>query len=321
MDTLKVVVDGLYRQGRNNLAVHLVAENDQPLPAWQPGAHIDVHLGNGLIRQYSLTGAATEQDGYLLCVAKESASRGGSRFIHETLRPGQTLTISAPRNVFPLAPAAKVILMAAGIGITPLYAMAEQLEATGTPFELHYYIRQKGNAAFLRELSRPFRHGCCTIRYSCEGHSPRQHIPAGLLAPAPDSHLYLCGPQGFMSHIISVAAANGWPEQNIHAEAFSPVSLPAPENTDETFRVTLASSGQSWSVPADRTIASVLQENGVDVALSCEMGMCGACLTRVKEGAVDHRDTVQSESEKNGPEQQIALCCSRSFTANLVLDL
>lgn len=156
---LSVIVDGLWREGDKSLAVRLVAENGAALPAWQPGAHIDVHLPCGLVRQYSLTGAC-EDEGYLICVGRETASRGGSRYVHETLRPGQKLTISAPRNLFPLVQAERVLLLAAGIGITPLFAMALQLKAAGTPFTLHYYVKNRESAAFVRELSK---YGECII--------------------------------------------------------------------------------------------------------------------------------------------------------------
>ncbi len=171
-DVVEVTVDGLWRQGSQNLAVRLVARDGRPLPAWQPGAHIDLHLPCGIIRQYSLTGPEDADDGYLICVALEKASRGGSRYIHQQLRPGQTLLISPPRNLFPLRAAERVTLLAAGIGITPLYAMALRLEAEGVPFTLHYYLknraqgvcprtaaaiprRKRGDSQLLRRRQRP----------------------------------------------------------------------------------------------------------------------------------------------------------------------
>ncbi|MEA9390164.1 PDR/VanB family oxidoreductase [Acerihabitans sp. TG2] len=319
--TLTVVVDALYRQGRDNLAVSLVAEPGHKLPAWEPGAHVDVHLGNGLVRQYSLTGCHTELNRYLICVARERQSRGGSRYVHESLRPGQVITISPPRNVFPLIPAGKIILIAAGIGITPLYAMAEQLEAAAIPFVLHYYVRERANAAFLGELFRPFTHGFCEVWYSGEGYSPREHLPVELRYPAADTHLYLCGPEGFMAHIRHRASEKGWLDSQIHSEAFTPAPAPPTTSQDDVFFISLASTGQQWPVPAGKSIAAVLQENGVSVPLSCEMGMCGACLTPVKQGRVDHRDTVQSVAEKTAEDQQIALCCSRSLSRCIVIDL
>jgi vanillate O-demethylase ferredoxin subunit len=160
-DVLKVVVDGLWREGDRSLAIRLLAQDGKPLPGWLPGAHIDVHLPCGIIRQYSLTGPHGEAgaDAYLICVSRESASRGGSRYIHETLRPGQTLLISPPRNLFTLQPARRVTLLAAGIGITPLYTMALHLAAAGTPFELHYYVKRRENAAFVGEMAKTFSRG------------------------------------------------------------------------------------------------------------------------------------------------------------------
>ncbi|MCK7339577.1 PDR/VanB family oxidoreductase [Enterobacter cloacae] len=312
---LSVIVDGLWRQGNKSLAVRLVAENGEALPEWQPGAHIDVHLPCGVIRQYSLTGGC-ENEGYLICVGRETASRGGSRYIHETLRPGQKLLISAPRNLFALQEAERVLLLAAGIGITPLYAMALALEAAGTPFTLHYYVRQAESAAFAHELAQ-VEQGNCVIHTISPRTLLAEHIPvatAGL-------HAWVCGPAGFMEKVRDVATAKGWDEAHLHSEAFQPAAPVSGGEAGEIFTVKLASTGERWPVPADKTIAQVLQENGVDVPLSCEMGICGACLTPVIDGVVDHRDSVQSEAEKNGPDQQVALCCSRSHSGELVIGL
>ena len=319
-DVLEVVVDGIWCQGKRSLAVRLVATGGEPLPDWQPGAHIDVHLPCGIIRQYSLTGSNTAAEGYLICVARESASRGGSRYIHETLRPGQRLLISPPRNLFPLQEADRVLLLAAGIGITPLYAMALHLEAAGRPFELHYYVKSREEAAFMRELTQPLRHGVCVIHRSDAGQSPRLTLADAIHAPEDGSRLYACGPTGFMAAARNAAAALGWPETQIHTEAFQPAATAVAGETG-SFTVTLASSGESWPVPADKSIAQVLMDNGVAVPLSCEMGICGACLTPVIDGDVDHRDTVQSDGEKSAARQHIALCCSRSKSGNLVIDL
>ncbi|WAH53371.1 PDR/VanB family oxidoreductase [Pseudescherichia vulneris] len=320
-DVLEVMVDGIWRQGERSLAVRLMAEDGAPLPDWQPGAHIDVHLPCGIIRQYSLTGSCTAADSYLICVARESATRGGSRYIHETLRPGQRLLISPPRNLFPLQEADRLLLLAAGIGITPLYAMALHLEAAGRAFELHYYVKSREDAAFIRELTQPLNHGVCIIHRSDAGESPRLILPDAITAPEGISRLYACGPAGFMAAVRDTALAAGWPETQIHTEAFQPVVTPVAHEETETFTVTLASSGESWPVPANKSIAQVLMDNGVAVPLSCEMGICGACLTPVIDGVVDHRDTVQSDAEKTAARQQIALCCSRSKSGNVVIDL
>ncbi|MGX5108173.1 PDR/VanB family oxidoreductase [Enterobacter cloacae] len=310
---LNVIVDGLWREGDKSLAVRLVAENGEALPAWQPGAHIDVHLPCGVVRQYSLTGACGDES-YLICVGREAVSRGGSRYVHETLRPGQTLTISTPRNLFPLGQAERVLLLAAGIGITPLYAMALQLKAAGTPFTLHYYVRNRESAAFARELSQC---GDCILHTT----SPRTTLAEHLPAPEAGLHAWVCGPAGFMEKVRNVAAAKGWDDAHIHSEAFQPAAPVRGGEAGEIFTVRLASTGERWPVPADKTIAQVLQENGVDVPLSCEMGICGACLTPVIDGVVDHRDSVQSDAEKSAAGQQVALCCSRSHSGELVIAL
>ncbi|HBH7066366.1 TPA: oxidoreductase [Enterobacter cloacae] len=310
---LSVIVDGLWREGDKSLAVRLVAEDGEALPPWQPGAHIDVHLPCGVVRQYSLTGACQDES-YLICVGRETASRGGSRYVHETLRPGQKLMISTPRNLFPLRQAERVLLLAAGIGITPLYAMALHLRAAGTPFTLHYYVRNRQNAAFARALS-----GCdeCVIHTD----SPRTGLAEHLPAAKAGLHAWVCGPTGFMDKVREVATAKGWDDDYLHSEAFQPTAPAAGGESGEIFTVKLASTGERWPVPADKTIAQVLQEHGVEVPLSCEMGICGACLTPVIDGVVDHRDSVQSEAEKSAPEQQVALCCSRSHSGELVIGL
>lgn len=319
-EMLSVIVDGMWRQGDKSLAVRLVADNGETLPGWQPGAHIDVHLPCGIIRQYSLTGTCGGES-YLICVGRETASRGGSRYIHETLRPGQKLAISSPRNLFPLHQADRVVLLAAGIGITPMYAMALQLEASGTPFTLHYYVKKRENAAFVPEVSGGWRNGECIIHASCEGESPRARLSQDLPAAHDGLHVYTCGPLEFMAKVRDVAAGKGWAATHIHSEAFQPVAPAANADTGDVFTVTLASTGERWPVPADKTIAQVLLENGVAVPLSCEMGICGACLTPVIDGVVDHRDTVQSADEKSAQDQQVALCCSRSHSGELVIGL
>ncbi len=319
-EMLNVVVDGLWCQGDRSLAVRLVSASGEALPDWEPGAHIDLHLPCGLIRQYSLTGE-NRADSYLICVAQESASRGGSRYIHQTLRPGQKLLISAPRNLFALRDDGPVLLLAAGIGITPLYAMLLQREAAGRPFVLHYFVKRREEAAFLRELSRPLSHGICVVHCSAEGDSPRQTLETILSTPDGEGRIYTCGPVGFMTAVRDAAVKKGWPQTHIHSEAFAPVTPTSTPQDEATFTITLASSGEKWPVPANKSIAQVLQENGVAVPLSCEMGICGACLTPVLGGVVDHRDTVQSAVEKSAAAQHVALCCSRSHSGELVIDL
>lgn len=322
MEQLSVIVESLCLQGTGNLAVSFVPDSPNTLlPAWQAGAHIDVHLAPGLIRQYSLTGSSNDRRRYEICVAHDAASRGGSRYVHQQLRPGDRVTLSTPRNLFALQPAKRVLLIAAGIGITPLYAMALTLEQQGVAFTLHYYCRHAPQAAYQSVLAAPWQHGQCHLWLSEEGNSPRQHLAPELMEPESDTLIYLCGPEAFMQHQREAALAKGWSAEAIYTEAFKPTVTTRESGDDETFIITLASTGQQWPVSAEQSIAQVLLEQGVSVPLSCEMGMCGACLTNVISGEVDHRDTVQSEQEKGGSQQQIALCCSRSRSEVLVLDL
>ncbi|WP_322049520.1 PDR/VanB family oxidoreductase [Paraburkholderia sp. J67] len=320
METIPVIVDALSAQGRRNLAVRLVAEDGESLPAFDAGAHIDVHLANGLTRQYSIASAPHERDHYLLCVKREAASRGGSAYVHERLRVGDRLTVSLPRSLFGLQDGGHALLIAGGIGITPLLSMAETLERTGTPFELHYYVRERIDTAFKARWAAGFRHGAIHIHSSVDGDSPRDGLPDALRTPHDNRQLYLCGPEGFMQHVTQAAREFGWQPAAIHQEAFAPAVIEA-AGDDEGFQVEVASTGQVFEVSCGRTIAAVLLEGGVSVPLSCEMGICGACLTPVLDGVVDHRDTVQSDAEKRAPNQQIALCCSRARTSRIVIDL
>ncbi|THT99050.1 oxidoreductase [Lampropedia puyangensis] len=314
-------------QGQGNLAVRLVPSDAQAtLPAFEAGSHVDVHLPTGLVRQYSIASAPHETAFYTLCVRHESASRGGSRYIHERLRVGDTLRIGTPRNLFALQPAPHSVLMAGGIGITPLLAMAHTLERHAQSFELHYYARERRQVAFARQWLKGFVHGTVQVHCSEEGQSIRTQLPARLHAVDTTTHLYICGPHGFMQHITAQATALGWPSAQLHQEAFAPPASAqaAPTTsaqTDAAFEVELASTGSIFVIPVGQSIAAVLQDQGVEVSLSCEMGICGACLTPVHAGKPDHRDTVQTEAEKCGTSQHVALCCSRSHSPRLVLGL
>lgn len=324
MEKLKVVVDSISRQGEGNLAITLMPVQPLNLPEWQAGAHIDIYLPNQLTRQYSLTGNPTQQDQYVICVKKEQLSRGGSQYIHEHLRVGQYIEISAPRNQFAIKTAEEYLLVAAGIGITPILAMAEQLEAQQKNFELYYCVKTPLHLAFTSRWRQGFKFGKIHVLYSALGESLRAKHPESLQRPLTNKRLYLCGPQGFMQDYQHYAIELGWQAEQIHLEAFHPpqlqsASFDSASNTG--FEIKLKHSGQSFHVPEDQSIAQVLLEHQINIPLSCEMGMCGACLTRVLAGEVDHKDSVQSDSEKNASEQYIALCCSRAKSPVLELDL
>ncbi|MBB2201389.1 PDR/VanB family oxidoreductase [Gluconacetobacter tumulisoli] len=303
-------------EGTDCLRLTLVAPDGKPLPAFSPGAHIDVLTPAGLTRQYSLCGSPHDTAWYEICVKRESTSRGGSRSLHEGVKPGAVLMISAPRNAFPLPEASRHILIAGGIGITPLIPMVRDLSARGRSFAFHYYASRPAEAPFLTE----FRAGAFGPGASLRA-SFADHPPAGLESADPADAIMLCGPTGFMAAVRTRALFHGWRAEQIHCEHFQPpVDLPAHQGGDEAFAVRLARSGRVLEVGADESIAEALLAQGVSVDLSCEQGMCGACLMPLLDGEADHRDSVQGDGEK-ARNVQIALCCSRAKSACLVLDL
>ncbi|MBB5866306.1 PDR/VanB family oxidoreductase [Xanthomonas sp. 3058] len=320
MQLHEVRVADVFDQGHRQRAIRLEPVGAE-LPAFEAGAHVDLHLPDGMIRQYSIASAPHVRDHYLLCVKLADASRGGSRHLCEQLSTGDRLRISTPRNLFPLHPGERHVLLAAGIGITPLLSMAEALEARGEPFVLHYYARRHADMAFLARLQRGFTHGQVQMHLSDGGESPRVHVPDELEQARTRDQLYLCGPAAFMDHFTLLAKAHGWTSAQLHREHFAAAAeLPRAHDADSAFEVELAASGRVVQVPAECSIASALLDAGIAVPLSCEQGMCGACLTGVLAGTPDHRDSVLSASE-HAQNRQITLCCSRSRSPRLVLDL
>lgn len=320
MNRLNVKVTQLTPQGLGNLGIRLESLHGEALPTFSAGSHVDVFIPGGLVRQYSIASAPSRLDHYELCVKKDSASRGGSRFLHESLVVGDTLEISLPRNLFALQPARHHVLVAAGIGITPLLSMAEALSEQGLSFSLHYYSRTPAEAAYTERLQALGG----LLHHSDQGRSPRHHLPEDFQHPDARTRLYLCGPDAFMQHMTERAIGLGWEAAQIHREAFSARPFANEPGTDGAadgaFDVQLRSSGQIVPVAADQSIAQALQAARIEIPLSCEQGFCGACLTGVLEGTPCHRDSVLSDEEKS-LNQQIALCCSRSVSQRLVLDL
>lgn len=297
----------------------LVSADGMPLPSFSAGSHIDVRLPNGLVRQYSLCNDSAENHRYVIGVLKNAATRGGSKAMHETVCEGDILQISQPKNHFPLAhDAPRSLLLAGGIGVTPILCMAERLATAGAEFAMHYCSRSKERTAFYNRIkSSAFSD---RVGFHFDDGDPQQRLDMhALLEPAANGcHLYVCGPKGFMDAVLNTARASGWPESQLHYEFFSAEVIKS-ENED-SFDVRLASSGTIVKVAKDQTIVDALAAIGVAIPTSCEQGVCGTCLTRVLEGTPDHRDVylTREEQEKN---DQITLCCSRSKSALLVLDL
>jgi vanillate O-demethylase ferredoxin subunit len=297
----------------------LVSAGDRSLPAFAAGAHVDVHVGHDFIRQYSLCNHPDERDRYVIAVLKDEKSRGGSLAMHE-LKEGDILQISEPKNHFPLAAGARrSVLFAGGIGITPILCMAERLAQIGASFELHYCARGKARMAFLERIQKSRFAAQAHLHFDDGPASQRLDVEAALVDIAPDTHVYVCGPGGFMSHVLGAAKRLGWPEQNVHREFFA-AAVAVLTEADSGFDVKIASSGRVIRVDSEQTIAAALAGHGIEVPLSCEQGVCGTCLTRVLSGVPDHRDSFMTTDE-HAKNDSITVCCSRSNSGLLVLDL
>lgn len=298
----------------------LTATDAALLPAWTPGAHIDLHLAPGLVRQYSLCGAADDPHRYAIAVKLEAASRGGSRAVHAQLRVGDRLQISSPRNHFPLAPdGGHRLLIAAGIGITPIIAMARATQAAGRPFTLAAFVRARRFLAFAAELSDGPLAGASQLFAGLDRADTVQALRRLLADRPPTGQAYVCGPAGFMACAQQTAQALGWPAGAVHVEHFQPKQAAAAP-AGEGFRVRLARSGVVCEVGPHQSIADALRAAGIAVPTSCEQGVCGSCVTALLAGQAEHRDSFLTPAEQ-AEGRQIALCVSRADTAELVLDL
>ena len=282
------------------------------LPSAEPGAHIDVHLPGGLARQYSLLNSGPAPHRYLIGVKRQDAGRGGSRRLHDVFAPGATALISAPRNHFPLdETAAHSVLIGGGVGVTPLWSMAARLAELGRPWSMHYFCRSQDAAIRPEEMSAHQDR----VQLVFSGAPGRPTIAAVVDAAPPQAHLYCCGPLSMLKAFE--AATAHLPPERVHVEYFS---TDADLSRDGGFSVELARSGRVVRVPPGTTIVEALREVGVDVLTSCTEGYCGTCETAVLAGAPDHRDVVLTKAEKAAG-RTMMVCCSRSFSSRLVLDL
>jgi|SRR5262245_13628312 tetrachlorobenzoquinone reductase len=292
----------------------LRAPDGAEMPAFTAGAHLDIGLPNGMVRQYSLCNPQAERHRYVIGVKRDPSSRGGSRFMHEELRVDTLLRTSLPRNNFPLAEcAAHSVLIAGGIGVTPIRCMVDRLQRLGRFWELHYGVRRRAEAVFLDEL----RAASSNLHLHVDEEASGLLMDvAGIVAAAPeDAHLYCCGPAPMLKAFEAAAAVR--PEGHVHVEYFS---SDAPVSVEGGFSVCMAKSGRIVPVQPGQTILDALRTAGADVPFSCAQGVCGTCETRVLDGLPDHRDMILSPQEK-AANQTMMICCSGSKTPMLVLDI
>lgn len=314
---LNLVVRKRQEQGEGVVILDLADPTGSNLPAFEAGAHVDVHLKPGLVRQYSLCGDPANAAVYRLGVLRDPASRGGSVAVHEQLSEGAHISVGMPRNLFPLAAgASRSILIGGGIGITPMIAMAHQLTAQDSPFELHYCGRSRQRSAFLDELAGADFAACVRTHFDDEGDAQKLDLPAVLGQPGAGVHVYVCGPSGFMDWVIGGARQAGYAEDHIHREYFQ-VEV---DVSGDSFEVVAQRSGKSVQVAEGQSIVNALASVGIQVDISCEQGVCGTCLCDVLEGEPDHRDFYLSDDEK-AANDQILVCCSRAKSKKLVLDI
>jgi tert-butyl alcohol monooxygenase/tert-amyl alcohol desaturase reductase len=326
-DYLTVRVKSITYQGRYINQYEVVSLDAGELPPFEPGDHIDLYFRDGRIRQYSLCNDPAERHRYLFTVLREEEGRGGSKAIFDLVHVGRVLKISRPRSNFPLASEAdRHLLVAGGIGITPIMSMLYSLAHRKADYFLYYCTRSPANTAFREELSNPLFEGRVKVHHD-EGVPVRMLEFDRLLAQySPGTHLYYCGPPGFMAAMAK--ASSHWPAGAVHYELFSlpsgassvPDDLMAGESNviEVGYRIKLARSGVEFVVPPDKSIVNVLRENGIDVPTSCEAGLCQTCKTRYLEGEPEHRDYVLDDEAQK---EFILVCCSRSKSPVLVLDL
>ena len=317
--TLSVRVARKTTEALDICSFELVSADGRPLPAFSAGSHVDVQLPGGLTRQYSLCNDPQETHRYQISVLRDAASRGGSQAMHDQVQEGTLLQISPPRNHFALAhEARRSLLLAGGIGVTPILCMAERLAHSGADFEMHYCTRSPERTAFVQRIAQSGFRDRVLFHYDDGPVSQRLDIPALLRTPEEGVHLYVCGPRGFMDAVLNTARAQGWPETQLHYEFFG-ADL-APGGDERPFEIKLASSGRIIMVPVGQSVTQALSAAGVDIMVSCEQGVCGTCLTRVIEGVPDHRDSYLTPEEQAANDQFLP-CCSRAKTEQLVIDL
>lgn len=294
----------------------LVDIEGRPLPAWTPGAHIDVNLGNGLVRQYSLCGTVEDPSQWKICVLREPAGRGGSQRICDSLEVGDVLDVRGPRNNFELLPAAEYAFIAGGIGITPLLPMIERAESSAIPWTLTYGGRSLASMAEAEMLQQKYGSKVVLWPQDEQGHIDLAGIIHSL---GSDTLVYCCGPEPLLKALDTVRTEAGIAGNRVRTERFAPKEPESPMR-DSTFEVEFARSGVTARIEPGQSILAAAQEAGLPVLFSCSEGTCGTCETEIVSGVADHRDSVLTEEEQQAGETMM-ICVSRAACPKITLDL
>jgi ferredoxin-NADP reductase len=299
------------------VVLDLAHPENEDLPRWEPGAHIDLLLTDGLTRQYSLCGDSGDPSVWRVGVLLDAASRGGSQYVHDNLREGVTVRVRGPRNHFPLVDAPHYRFIAGGIGITPIFAMLEEVQQAGNDWTLLYGGRTRASMAFVDELVERYPDRVTIWPQDELGFLDLAKL---LKDPTDDTLVYCCGPEGLLSAVESQCAH--WPVGALHIERFAAKAPTAEEAAAalDHFEVVCHRTGVTFDITSDQSILEVLEEEGIPILGSCYEGVCGTCEARVLEGTPDHRDSVLTDAEKAAGEVML-ICVSRSRTERLVLDL
>ncbi|MBO32940.1 MAG: oxidoreductase [Rhodospirillaceae bacterium] len=323
---LRPLVRQVTQQANDINSYELVSTDGCQLPPFEPGSHVDLHFRDGRVRQYSLSNDPRDKDRYVIAVLRDHKGRGGSIALFERVHVGRTVSIGKPRNNFPLTDKAKrYLLIGGGIGITPMKSMMHHLQATKGEFLTYYCTKSPEDTAFQDEFATFVKEG--KLIYHHDGGDPKNSLDLKKLLkePKPGTHLYCCGPPGLMKAVEKTSSH--WPEGTVHFEHFARTFEPEPGDEEVGasefdigvgFQVKVASTGEIFDVPLDKTILEVLKENGHEVELSCGAGLCGSCKVRYLEGRPDHKDLVLNNEEKS---KFLSVCISRSYSSMLVLDL
>ena len=303
--------------GADDVLIYDIRSADgKQLPSFEAGAHIDVIIPGGIVRSYSLANNPSDRHRYVIGVKREAQGGGGSAWMHAHVQVGTLLDIAGPRNSFALDEGAvHSVFIAGGIGITPLWCMAQRLDALGKPWTMYLRGRSRKTTAFLECLSSPQLGGHVHVSFSEDAGAPRLDI-ASIVARAPEgAHFYCCGPESMLECVERACVR--LPKERLHLERFKAKEM---QSRDGEYLVRLARSHQTIRIQKGRTILESLQERGISVPSSCQQGVCGACETPVLAGRPDHRDCVLSEEDRKRG-KSILICCSGSLTEELVLDL